>query len=295
MDQDKKKTSTAEQQLLPTIEPSEDDMIQMAIKMPFEKKVDKAIGLLQLYKPTNHRNSGGKDSVATKWLCDKAGIEYKSTYSNTTIDPPELVEFIKKHHPNTEWIESGHGHLVLERMVEKMNMPTRRGAWCCDEYKDCCRGHTCEFSTKCLGVRALESAKRSKMWKPFLTTGRGDVVVAPVVYWTEDDIWRLIKENNIPYCELYDQGWTRIGCVGCPKNEKARKREFALKPEFESIWKEGAFRCWERGQTVLNRKGKRYFVSKFSSPDMLWDWWMTGVNENAETNCIFEEMMEGVQ
>jgi phosphoadenosine phosphosulfate reductase len=184
--------------------------------------------------------------------------------------------------------------MVLDRMVEKMNMPTRRGAWCCDEYKDCCKGSSCELSVKCLGVRISESAKRAGAWKSFTVTKRGDSVVAPVAYWTDADIWQVIRENNIPYCKLYDQGWSRIGCVGCPKNPKSQAREFELMPEFKAMWKEGALRCWERGQKVLNRSGERYFVSKFSSPDALFEWWTSGVNENAETNCVFEEMMENV-
>ena len=38
--------------------------------------------------------SGGKDSCVVLDLCKKAGVKYDAHYSVTTIDPPELVQFI---------------------------------------------------------------------------------------------------------------------------------------------------------------------------------------------------------
>lgn len=40
--------------------------------------------------------SGGKDSVVIKALCDLAGVRYDAHYNVTTVDPPELVRFIRK-------------------------------------------------------------------------------------------------------------------------------------------------------------------------------------------------------
>ena len=40
-------------------------------------------------------------------------------------------------------------------------------------------------------------------------------VSKPLLQWEESDIWAYIKENDLPYCEAYDQGWERTGCVFC--------------------------------------------------------------------------------
>ena len=40
--------------------------------------------------------SGGKDSLATYIMCIKAGIEFVPIYSPTSVDPPELVQYITK-------------------------------------------------------------------------------------------------------------------------------------------------------------------------------------------------------
>ena len=46
--------------------------------------------------------SGGKDSVVCKALLDMAGVKYDSTYRVTSVDPPELVKFIKEKYPDVK-------------------------------------------------------------------------------------------------------------------------------------------------------------------------------------------------
>lgn len=44
--------------------------------------------------------SGGKDSVVCKALLDMAGVKYDAHYRVTSVDPPELVQFIRDKHPD---------------------------------------------------------------------------------------------------------------------------------------------------------------------------------------------------
>lgn len=37
----------------------------------------------------------------------------------------------------------------------------------------------------------------------------------PLSIWTDADIWACIKEFKIPYCEIYDKGQIRTGCMFC--------------------------------------------------------------------------------
>ena len=283
------------QQLLPTFEPSENELVDIALAVPFPAKVDKLIKTIQLYHPQISRNSGGKDSAVIEWGMEKAGIDYQSTYSNTTIDPPELVDHLRTYYPDTEWMEAGRGHLILDRMVQKMTPPTRRGKWCCDEYKNCCSGKTCSTAMKCVGVRVAESKRRAGLWKTLTTMNKtGEKILAPIAYWTAEDVWTLIHNEGIPVCSLYAEGWDRIGCVGCTIPGEARQRkEFARWPQYEAMWREGIRRIWERTKTVMRKDGKPYSWGKFPTADAMFDWWLTGQRYEPEPNCLFEEMMGG--
>jgi 3'-phosphoadenosine 5'-phosphosulfate sulfotransferase (PAPS reductase)/FAD synthetase len=35
------------------------------------------------------------------------------------------------------------------------------------------------------------------------------------MFWKETDIWQYIKENNLPYSDIYNKGEPRTGCKYC--------------------------------------------------------------------------------
>ncbi|HYK88212.1 MAG TPA: phosphoadenylyl-sulfate reductase [Acidobacteriota bacterium] len=44
----------------------------------------------------------------------------------------------------------------------------------------------------------------------------------PIAFWTKDDVWRYIKENNLSFHPLYEQGFTSLGCRPCTTQGKVR-------------------------------------------------------------------------
>ena len=38
---------------------------------------------------------------------------------------------------------------------------------------------------------------------------------APMSFWTEVDVWQYLREKQVPYCSIYDQGYERTGCMFC--------------------------------------------------------------------------------
>jgi len=37
----------------------------------------------------------------------------------------------------------------------------------------------------------------------------------PIIFWTEQDVWKYIHSHDIPYSSIYDKGYTRTGCMFC--------------------------------------------------------------------------------
>ena len=67
-------------------------------------KVQEAINRLKTFEPKDRPYwlafSGGKDSVVILALAKMAGVNYEAVYNVTSVDPPELVRFIKDKYPD---------------------------------------------------------------------------------------------------------------------------------------------------------------------------------------------------
>lgn len=45
----------------------------------------------------------------------------------------------------------------------------------------------------------------------------GLVKVNPLVAWTRDDVWRYVRERDVPYNALHDRGYPSVGCTHCTR------------------------------------------------------------------------------
>lgn len=62
-------------------------------------------------------------------------------------------------------------------------------------------------------------------------------ILNPIIDWTDDEVWEFIREYNVPYCKLYDEGYTRLGCIGCPMGSvQHRKEEFEKYPKYREAY-----------------------------------------------------------
>lgn len=62
-------------------------------------------------------------------------------------------------------------------------------------------------------------------------------MVNPIVDWAEEDVWWFLNKHNIPHCELYDQGFTRLGCIGCPLSGSNNMiRDFERWPKYKELY-----------------------------------------------------------
>lgn len=94
-------------------------------------------------------------------------------------------------------------------------------------------------------------------------------VLNPIIDWTDDDVWEFIKEYQIPYCELYDQGYKRIGCIGCPMNTAAAA-ELEKYPKYKALY----IKAFEEMLKVRKAEGK--IDDNWKDGQDVMDWWLSG-------------------
>ena len=68
------------------------------------------------------------------------------------------------------------------------------------------------------GLRREQWASRAEVRKIEIDHDHfGIAKVNPLADWTKDEVWDYIRENDIPYHSLYDEGYTSIGCAPCTR------------------------------------------------------------------------------
>lgn len=250
-----------------------------------ESLIRDSIELLQEYEPEQGywgAFSGGKDSCVIKELAKMAGVKVVWHYSVTTIDPPELVYFIKREHPDV--IRDRPAQNFFVKMVER-GYPTRKARWCCREYKEM---RNPKGAVLILGIRGAESPRRAKVWKDVTHHNKtGTYCVNPILRWRWGHVWDFIRQTEIPYCSLYDEGFKRLGCIGCPMaRHAARMAEFKRWPKFEKLWRRAFKRLWERRQGTAQRDGREWAGSaKFDNWEDLFDWWLSNDSFPGGDDC----------
>lgn len=208
--------------------------------------------------------SGGKDSQALYHIAQLAGVRFNGHMTLTSVDPPEVIRFVKKNYPEVELKKPGKS--IFQSAVERQILPTMHVRWCCAEYKETAGAGKVTL----IGIRKAESSRRAKRNEVEINNrkfsgdldgleeyrqeqkakrirrksredgvnitnadeeqtlgcihGKESLLISPIIYWTEQDVWEFLNDVvKVPHCSLYDEGWHRIGCIGCPMSSHKQK------------------------------------------------------------------------
>jgi len=88
-----------------------------------------------------------------------------------------------------------------------------------------------------IGTMASESTLR--LTSVLKTCFNQETKSTPIAFWKEVDIWNYIKIKNLNYSKIYDMGYNRTGCVGCPYGahlEKGEGRYITLKRTHPALY-----------------------------------------------------------
>ena len=254
-------------------------------------KVQVAIDRLREFEPPEGYYlafSGGKDSLCIYHLAKEAGVKFDAHYNLTTVDPPELVYFIRENYPDVNIDKPS--KTMWQLIVDNGGPPTRIQRYCCRILKE--RGG--EGRLCVTGIRWAESVRRKKTRGLAEFMGRtvkdrilfndndemrlmlencqlkGKFVLNPIIDWEDADVWEYIRSRKLKYCCLYDEGFRRLGCIGCPMGTtKQRVMEFERWPKYKNIY----LRTFGR---MLQRRIERGLPTLWASAEEVMRWWIHG-------------------
>ncbi|MES2207179.1 MAG: phosphoadenylyl-sulfate reductase [Pseudomonadota bacterium] len=67
------------------------------------------------------------------------------------------------------------------------------------------------------GLRREQSPTRQDLSTKEDDTSFGLLKFNPLLDWSTDDVWRYVREHNVPTNALHDQGYPSIGCAPCTR------------------------------------------------------------------------------
>lgn len=227
-------------------------------------KVQIAIERLRQFEPEEGYYlafSGGKDSITIYRLAEMAGVRFDAHYHVTTVDPSELVRFIKAHYPEVQ--RHRPPETMFQLIKRKRWPPLRRARWCCEALKE--RGGGGRFVVT--GTRQAErSARGARVPMTSQCPTEHKRILNPIMDWSDADVWEFIRQQGLAYCSLYDEGFTRLGCILCPLGGHP-KREAERWPKVARAY----INTFDR---VLELRRQEDRPCKFETGQELFDWWI---------------------
>lgn len=267
--------------------------------------------------------SGGKDSDVMLELFKRSGVPFEVHNSHTTVDAPPTVYHIRKKFRELELngikakIEmpkyKGKPITMWSLIQQKKMPPTRLMRYCCQVLKE--TGCSNRFIST--GVRwdesnarseraAYETIARTKADKIVATDEimlmndnsinrtmtehcmkKNKMVVNPIIDWGHRDIWEYIRSEKIVYNTLYECGYSRVGCIGCPMAARGRWKEFADFPTYKRAYIRAFDKMLEELQSSWKEKPPRWKTGY-----EVFLWWMEDENVAGQMNLFKDGFMD---
>ena len=187
-------------------------------------------------------------------------------------------------------------------IVQKGWPPTRKQRYCCQVLKESSAPHRAVV----LGVRAAESqnrkdsavaeqqgSSRREVQRFDFDNGderivapcqqKAEIKIHPIVDWRDSDVWSFLRDAKVDVNPVYNLGFQRVGCVGCPMAGKVRYREFRVWPAFEKLYRTAFDR-------MLHSRWAEGKLNSWHSADEVFRWWMEDRNVTGQLDLFGGEV-----
>lgn len=252
--------------------------------------------------------SGGKDGDTVRLLAQLAGVAHQCKHNLTTADAPETVYYIRDTIGKENIISPALS--IWQLIVKKGIPPSRKVRYCCSELKEIGGKGQVKITgvrkSESKSRRALQElvtisgapkhtvkaaeglsvSYRISRKNGILLDNTNDgsrrlvadrykscsVAINPIIDWEENDVWQFLHHYGCKSNPLYQCGFKRIGCVGCPLGGfKNMKREFEYYPKFY----ENYIKTFDRMIAERARRGQE--TSKvWADGEAVMRWWLGG-------------------
>ncbi|MFA5809108.1 MAG: phosphoadenosine phosphosulfate reductase family protein [Thermoleophilia bacterium] len=193
--------------------------------------------------------TGGKDSLTVLHLLKRIGegtVPIPVLNLDTTVKPKQIIEF--RDRLARDW--------DLDLIITT-NQEGLKKIKIAEDHEQCCL---------VMKTEAINMAVDEHGWKALITGVRWDeqparineeyfserpehTRVQPILHFSELDIWAYIEKYDLPYCELYDQGYRSLGCAPCTQK--------STKPRGDGPEREG--RSQEKEEIMSQLRDLGYF------------------------------------
>lgn len=271
------------------------------------EKVKIAIERLKAFEPDDGyylAYSGGKDSDCIKILAYLACVKFEAVHNLTTVDAPETFYYIR----DQKDVRIDKPEINMFKLIEKkMIPPTRLVRYCCEVLKEhggngkvvvtgvrwseSSKRKESSGLVKIIGKPKATQKAAEEIQLDYRINNMGGLIlnddndknrrfvehcyrtrktmVNPIVDWSDQDVWEFLNHYDCDSNPLYQCGFKRIGCIGCPMAGKRRYFEFERYPKYRNLY----IRAFDR---MLKAREERGLINRcgWKTGKDVFKWWM---------------------
>lgn len=97
-------------------------------------------------------------------------------------------------------------------------------------------------------------------------------LINPLINWDDEFLWWYIRKYEIYLNPLYNQGYCRVGCIGCPMSGNGRWKEFANYPGYKNLY----IHAFDR--MLIEQKKRNLKDMQWETGNDVFLWWMEDKN-----------------
>lgn len=225
--------------------------------------------------------SGGKDSAAMSLYLTELGIEHERVFLDTGWENERTYEYLRGELTRVigPITEISAPHKMVSLVLKRGMFPSRQRRYCTQELKVFPMQRYInalvddgEDVVNTVGIRAGESAARSKMPEWEWSNGFDCEVWRPILRWSEQDVIDIHHRHGLRPNPLYLLGAQRVGCWPCIYARKSELRLInQLAPERVDLMERLEERVAVRAAARYAEKGETFESLGYDTPSWFQD------------------------